>query len=131
FQADPEGLFKTALAQEDARVQAIQTHLKRIAAEFEQVQALLKDPTLSRPRHRARVRVQYELERLERKILDNALRHENTTGAQFARLQRHLVPTVPQERVYPFLMYLLKHGEIVLQRLLELPATGNHTLRLG
>jgi bacillithiol biosynthesis cysteine-adding enzyme BshC len=131
FQADPEGLFKTALAQEDARVQVIQTHLKRIAAEFEQVQALLKDPTLSRPRHRARVRVQYELERLERKILDNALRHENTTGAQFARLQRHLVPTVPQERVYPFLMYLLKHGEIVLQRLLELPATGNHTLRLG
>ncbi|GEM84301.1 bacillithiol biosynthesis cysteine-adding enzyme BshC [Meiothermus hypogaeus] len=131
FQADPEGAFKAALAQQDARVQAIQAHLRRIAAEFEQVQTLLTDPTLSRPRHRAQVRVQHELERLERKILDNALHQENTLGAQFARLQRHLAPAGPQERVYPFLMYLLKHGERVLDKLLELPATGNHTLSLS
>ncbi|GIW26289.1 bacillithiol biosynthesis cysteine-adding enzyme BshC [Meiothermus sp.] len=131
FQADPEGSFKAALAQQEARVQAIRSHLKRIAAEFEQVQALLTDPTLTRPRHRAQVRIQHELERLERKILDNALRQENTVGAQFARLQRHLAPAGPQERVYPFLMYLLKHGERVLDKLLELPATGNHTLSLG
>ncbi|GIW34443.1 bacillithiol biosynthesis cysteine-adding enzyme BshC [Meiothermus sp.] len=131
FQADPEGTFKAALAQQDARVQAIQAHLRRIAAEFEQVQTLLTDPTLSRPRHRAQVRVQHELERLERKILDNALHQENTLGAQFARLQRHLAPAGPQERAYPFLMYLLKHGERVLDKLLELPATGNHTLSLS
>lgn len=131
FQADPEGTFKAALAQQDARVQAIQAHLRRIAAEFEQVQTLLTDPTLSRPRHRAQVRVQHELKRLERKILDNALRQENIIGAQFARLQRHLAPTGPQERVYPFLMYLLKHGERVLYKLLELPATGNHMLSLS
>lgn len=131
FQADPEGAFKAALAQQDARVQAIQAHLDRIAAEFEQVQTLLTDPTLARPRHRAQVRVQHELERLERKILDNALHQENTIGAQFARLQRHLAPRAPQERVYPFLMYLLKHGEWALDKLLELPATGNHTLSLS
>jgi hypothetical protein len=29
------------------------------------------------------------------------------------------------------LMYLLKHGELVLERLLELPATQNHTLSLS
>ncbi len=131
FQADPEAAFKAALAQQDARVRAIQAHLRRIEAEFEQVQTLLTDPTLTRPRHRAQVRVQHELERLERKILDNALHQENTIGAQFARLQRHLTPRAPQERVYPFLMYLLKHGERVLDRLLELPATGNHTISLS
>ena len=132
FQADPEGAFKAALAQQETRVLAIQAHLERITKEFEHIQALLADPTLTHPRHRAQVRVQHELERLQRKILDNALHHENTTGTQFARLQRHLAPgLIPQERVYPFLMYLLKHGEIVLQRLLELPATDNHTLSLS
>ncbi len=131
FQADPEGAFKAALAQQDARVQAIQAHLGRIAAEFEQVQALLTDPTLARPRHRAQVRIGYELQRLERKILDSTLHQENTIGAQFARLQRHLAPAAPQERVYPFPMYLLKHGQRVLDKLLELPATGNHTLSLA
>jgi uncharacterized protein YllA (UPF0747 family) len=130
FQADPEGTFKAALAQQEARVQAIRAHLARINAELEQIQSLLTDPTLNRPRHRAQVRIQHELERLERKILDSALRQENSTGAQFARLQRHLAPAGPQERVYPFLMYLLKHGEIVLERLAGLPATGNHTLSL-
>jgi uncharacterized protein YllA (UPF0747 family) len=77
------------------------------------------------------VRIRYELERLERKILDSTLRQENTIGAQFARLQRHLAPAGPQERVYPFLMYLLKHGDGVLERLAELPATGQHTLSLA
>jgi len=137
FQADPEGSFKAALAQQDTRVQAIQAHLERISTEFEQIQELLCDPTLARPRHRAQVRIKHELERLQRKILDNTLHQENTIGAQFARLHRHLAPASPQagytaqERVYPFLMYMLKHGDIVLQRLLELPATGNHTLSLA
>ncbi len=137
FQADPEGSFKAVLARQDTQVQAIQTHLNRIAFEFEQIQAMLFDPTLTRPRHRAQVRVQHELERLQRKILDNALHQENTIGAQFARLQRHLAPPgpqvghIPQERVYPFLMYLLKHGGRVLEQLSQLPATGNHTLSLG
>ncbi|GIW27367.1 MAG: putative cysteine ligase BshC [Meiothermus sp.] len=131
FQADPEGAFKAALAQQEARVQAIRGHLARINAEFEQIQRLLSEPTLQRPRHRAQVRIQHELKRLERKILDSALRQDNTIGAQFARLQRHLAPAGPQERVYPFLMYLLKHGEVVLDRLTKLPATGQHTLHLS
>ncbi len=130
FQANPDERFKQALAEQDEQVQKLRQHLSRIGAEFEQIQALLHDPTLTRPRHRAQVRVQHELSRLERKILDTALRKENTTGAQFARLQRHLVPQGPQERHYPFLMYLLKHGTYVLDRLLELPATGNHTVVL-
>ena len=131
FQNDPEGSFKAALAQQEARVQAIRTHLARIDAELSQIQNLLSDPGLKRPHHRARVRIRYELERLERKILDSTLRQENTIGAQFARLQRHLAPAGPQERVYPFLMYLLKHGDGVLERLAKLPATGQHTLSLA
>jgi len=131
FQADPEGSFKAALAQQEARVQTLRGHLARIQDEFAQIQSLLSDPTLRRPQHRAQVRIQHELKRLERKILDSALRQENTTGAQFARLQRHLAPTGPQERVYPFLMYLLKHGEIAHQGLASLPATGLHILRLA
>lgn len=130
FQADPEGEFKRVLAAQDERVQRLRVHLARVDAEFAALGDLLADPTLARPRHRAQVRIRHELERLERKLLDAALRQENTAGAQFARLQRHLAPNGPQERVYPFLMYLLKHGEIALERLGELPATGNHLLSL-
>lgn len=130
FQANPAMQFKQALAEQDQQVQTLRGHLGRIGAEFEQIKALLHNPTLDRPRHRAQIRVQHELERLERKILDTALRTENTTGAQFARLERHLYPQGPQERHYPFLMYLLKHGNYVLERLGALPATGNHTLVL-
>lgn len=131
FQANPEGEFKRVLAAQDERVQQLRAYLNRIDLEFEGLQALLADPTLTRPRHRAQTRVRHELQRLERKLLDHALHQENTTGAQFARLQRHLAPSGPQERAYPFLMYVLKHGEIALQRLLELPATGNHILSLA
>lgn len=130
FQADPEGAFKQVLATQDERVQRLCVHLSRVDAEFEALGELLTDPTLARPRHRAQVRIHHELERLKRKLLDAALHQENTTGAQFARLQRHLAPNGPQERAYPFLMYLLKHGEIALERLQQLPATGNHILSL-
>lgn len=131
FQADPEAEFKKILADQDGRVQTLRVHLSRIEEELGCLKAIFSDLTLERPRHRAQVRVRHELERLERKLLDHALRQENTTGAQFARLQRHLAPDGPQERAYPFLMYLLKHGEIALQRLSELPATGNHVLLLS
>ena len=130
FQAHPEEHFKAALAKQNEQVQKLQTHLRQIESSFAQIQGLLSDPTLARPRHRAQVRVQHEIERLQRKILDNALHTENTTGAQFARLERHLFPGAPQERVYPFLMYLLKHGDYALQKLIEAPATGNHTIYL-
>lgn len=130
FQANPEEQFKAALAAQNEQVQKLQAHLEQIEASFAELQTLLTDPTLARPRHRAQVRVKHEIERLQRKILDTALHTENTTGAQFARLERHLFPGAPQERVYPFLMYLLKHGEYALRKLLEAPATGNHTIGL-
>ncbi|RDI95873.1 bacillithiol biosynthesis cysteine-adding enzyme BshC [Meiothermus sp. QL-1] len=131
FQEDPEGSFKAVLAQQDERVQALRTHLERVRAELEKVRTLLPDPTLARPLHRAQVRIAHEIERLERKVLEGALRQENTTGAQFARLQRHLAPAGPQERTYPFPMYLLKQGEEVLHRLQALPPTGRHLIPLG
>ncbi|RMH56932.1 MAG: bacillithiol biosynthesis cysteine-adding enzyme BshC [Deinococcus-Thermus bacterium] len=130
FQDDPEGAFKDVLASQDERVEAIEEHLERIQAELERIQALLPDPSLARSKRRAQVRIAHELERLKRKILDSAIRQENTIGAQFARLQRHLAPGAPQERAYPFPMYLLKHGELALQKLTELPPTGRHLISL-
>jgi len=130
FQAHPEELFRSVLLQQNKQVQKLQAHLRRIEADFAAIQNSLSDPALQRPRHRAQVRVQHEIERLERKIVDTAMHSENTTGAQFARLERHLAPGEPQERHFPFLMYLLKHGNYVLEKLSQAPATGNHTLVL-
>ncbi|MCS7059004.1 MAG: bacillithiol biosynthesis cysteine-adding enzyme BshC [Meiothermus sp.] len=130
FQEDPEGAFKRALAEQEERIAAIERHLERIQGELEGIQALLPEPTLARPKKRAQARIAHELERLKRKILDSALRQENTIGAHFARLQRHLAPNAPQERAYPFPMYLIKHGEAALRKLTTLPATGQHIIPL-
>lgn len=131
FQDDPEGCFLAALAGDDARVAAIRAALGRIAAEFEGLRPHLLEATLERPAHRARVRVTHELERLEHIVLQTELRREGIAHDQFERLRRHLTPSgLPQERVYPFLMYLLKHGEAPLRALKEASSTGRVILEI-
>jgi bacillithiol biosynthesis cysteine-adding enzyme BshC len=49
FQADPEGSFKAALAQQEARVQAIRAHLARIDAELSQIQKPAQRPRSKTP----------------------------------------------------------------------------------
>lgn len=128
FQANPEEQFLQALAKQHALARQLEASLDEIIAKFAQAQGLLAqfEPTLERSRRRAQKRVTHELERLRHKLLQAELRKEGIVRAQFERLKLHLTPGgAPQERIYPFLMYLLKHGEGVLERLRRAPAVGN------
>lgn len=129
FQSSPEQHFEQALTLQNQQAQQLQTHLAQIEQAFIHIQDLLTDPTLERPRRRAKVRIVHELERLQHKIVQAQLRHDSTLETQFERLRLHLTPEGnPQERVYPFLMYLLKHGPVLLQRLSQTPQLGKHLL---
>jgi bacillithiol synthase len=73
----------------------------------------------------------FQLERLERKLGAALLRAENTTTGQFTRLQRHLLPNgAPQERTVSFLEFVMKFGDVPLQRLFKLEPRGTHWLEL-
>lgn len=133
FQADPEEKFLEALAKQHDLARGLEASLDEILAKFAEAQNSLArfEPTLERSRRRAQKRVTHELERLRHKLLQAELRKEGIVRAQFERLRLHLTPNgSPQERVYPFLMYLLKHGEVVLERLREAPAVGNAGLEV-
>ncbi|MER3479105.1 MAG: bacillithiol biosynthesis cysteine-adding enzyme BshC [Meiothermus sp.] len=128
FQANPEERFLQALAQQHELARGLEASLGEIIAKFAEAQNSLArfEPTLERSCRRAQKRVTHELERLRHKLLQAELRKEGVVRAQFERLRLHLAPDgVPQERVYPFPMYLLKHGEAVLERLRQAPAVGN------
>lgn len=131
FQGDPEARFLEVLARDDARVAAIEQALGRIWAEFERLQSHLFEATLQRPTHRAQVRITHELERLRHIVLQTELRREGIARSQFERLRLHLTPGgLPQERVYPFVMYLLKHGEAPLRALKQASSTGRVILEI-
>lgn len=107
--------------------------LSRLLAE---VQALAEkaqrlDPTLERPFRRFRARLEGEGERLLRKLLRSRLGQDALLLHHLERLKRHLLPLgQPQERVYPFAMYVLRHPE-ALERLAEAPPLGRVALVLG
>jgi bacillithiol biosynthesis cysteine-adding enzyme BshC len=131
FQDDPQARFLEVLAKDDARVAAIEQALNRIQAEFERLRPQLLEAPLQRPTHRAQVRISHELERLRRIVLQTELRREGIVRSQFERLKLHLTPGgLPQERVYPFVMYLLKHGEAPLSALKQAPSTGRLILEI-
>jgi bacillithiol biosynthesis cysteine-adding enzyme BshC len=131
FQGDPEARFLEVLARDDAHVAAIEQALGRIQAEFERLKPHLFEATLQRPTHRAQVRITHELERLRHIVLQTELRREGIARRQFERLRLHLTPGgLPQERVYPFLMYLLKFGEAPLKALKQASSTGRVILEI-
>lgn len=132
FQEHPESHFETSLAAKNTRAQELRAHLSTIEAEFGHIQTLLPDPTLERPRRRAVHRIRHELERLQHKIVQAELKQDSTLQHHFERLRQHLTPEgQPQERVYPFVMYLLKHGHTLLRQLSQAPEVGRHLLMLG
>lgn len=89
------------------------------------------EPTLERPFRRYRARIEGEGERLMRKLLRARLGKDAVLFHHLERLKRHLLPLgLPQERVYPFAMYALRHPE-ALERLREAPPLGKATLSLG
>lgn len=131
FQANPEQRFEQALSAQNQQVQQLHGQLKHIEQAFVKIQNSLSDPTLERPRQRARVRITHELERLQHKILQSQLRQDTILSAQFERLRLHLTPSeYPQERFYPFVMYLLKHGPVMLGKLDLIPGLGKHLLKV-
>lgn len=134
FQQNPEATMLEALAHQHQTAQALNEQQQLIGAQFDQAASLVSsiDPTLLRSLQRANRRVSYELRRLQEKVVSAELRKEGLIRSQFERLKAHLTPQgQPQERVFPLLMYLLKHGPAVLSRLQTLPATGHHYLSLS
>lgn len=103
--------------------------LRQLEALEERAKAL--EPTLERPFRRYRARVGGEGERLMRKLLRARLGRDAVLLHHLERLKRHLLPlSLPQERVYPFAMYALRHPE-ALARLWEAPSLGRAALTLG
>ncbi|GGN04158.1 putative cysteine ligase BshC [Thermus composti] len=111
----------------------LEAGFKALLAEAEAWEAKAKalEPTLERPFRRFRFRLKGEGERLLGKLLRaRALRDEVLRG-HLERLKRHLLPLgLPQERVYPFAMYALRHPE-ALRRLAEAPREGRAVIPLG
>ena len=89
------------------------------------------DPTLTGAFERSQRRLEGEIERLRGKLLAAELQQKRIVRDQYRRLLTHLRPLGrPQERVYGFLGYLLKHGPEVLERLCKAPARGHVTLEV-
>ncbi|APD09616.1 MULTISPECIES: bacillithiol biosynthesis cysteine-adding enzyme BshC [Thermus] len=112
---------------------SLEEELRGLLARLEAWEAQARDlePTLERPFRRFRVRLAGEGERLLRKLLRARMGRDAVLMGHLERLKRHLLPLgQPQERVYPFAMYALRHPE-ALDRLQEAPSQGKATLVLG
>jgi hypothetical protein len=96
----------------------VEAELSRLLAEAQALaeKAQRLDPTLERPFRRFRARLQGEGERLLRKLLRSRLGQDALLLHHLERLKRHLLPLgLPQERVYPFAMYALRHPDEAIQ----------------
>ncbi|GAA5336265.1 MULTISPECIES: bacillithiol biosynthesis cysteine-adding enzyme BshC [Thermus] len=112
---------------------SLEEELRGLLARLEalEAQARALEPTLERPFRRFRVRLAGEGDRLLRKLLRARMGRDAVLMGHLERLKRHLLPLgLPQERVYPFAMYALRHPE-ALDRLKEAPPQGKATLVLG
>ncbi len=133
FMENPEEALLRALAERNEAARRVEAGLRRIEEEFARTLAALPrlDPTLEGALRRGRERLEHELERMRQKVLQAELRKGRVLRAQFDRMLVHLRPLgQPQERVLPFLNYMLKHGTGVLDRLLCSPARGRVVLEV-
>lgn len=127
-----EEAFLEALVPHLEEVMRFEERIRRLAEEAKALaeEAALLRPGLARPLARFRARVLGEGERLLRKVLRQRLLEDEVLARHLHRLRLHLRPLgAPQERVYPFVMYVLKHP-VALERLAALPALGRHRIDL-
>lgn len=127
FLEAPEEAMLEALARTSTAAAELERGLRRVEDEFSRMLAALPalDPTLIGAFERSQRRLEGEIERLRGKLLAAELASKRTVRDQHRRLLTHLRPLgQPQERVYGFLGYLLKHGPEVLERLCKAPARG-------
>lgn len=111
----------------------LEAELLRLLEEVEALgqKARALEPTLERPFRRFQARLKGEGERLLKKLLRARMGRDAVLLHHLERLKRHLLPRgLPQERVYPFAMYALRHPEALL-KLQEAPILGRATLVLG
>ncbi len=131
FLEAPEEAMLEALARTSTAAAELERGLRRVEDEFSRMLAALPalDPTLIGAFERSQRRLEGEIERLRGKLLAAELQQKRIVRDQFRRLLTHLRPLGrPQERVYGFLGFLLKHGPDVLERLCKAPARGHVTL---
>lgn len=130
------------VGREEAFQEALRPHLEEVVRFEERLKRLLEEaealteeakalrPGLVRPLARFRARVLGEGERLLSKALRQRLLEDEVLSRHLHRLKLHLRPLdTPQERVYPFVMYALRHP-VALERLQALPALGRHRIDL-
>ncbi len=131
FQSNPEQCFRNAIAPSENASLEIDQYLKTVEESFTQIESRLSDQNLERPLRRAKFRIAHEITRLQTKLLTSKINQDSTLKSHYDRLKLHLLPGgKPQERVFPFVQYLLKHGPSVMEELHKLPATGEVVLEL-
>ena len=133
FQADPKGSLERILLERSGTAEKFRIHLERFEESFaemlEQIGKL--DPTLENPILKAQSQAKSTVGRLEQKLGRALYVRENEAEGQFNRLERHLLPLgQPQEREMNFFSLLMKHGPVVLERLLAQSAGANVELEL-
>ncbi len=131
FLEAPEEAMLEALARTSTAAAELERGLRRVEDEFSRMLAALPalDPTLTGAFERSQRRLEGEIERLRGKLLAAELQQKRIVRDQYRRLLTHLRPLGrPQERVYSFLGYILKHGPEVLERLCKAPARGRVTI---
>ncbi|MFN4072415.1 MAG: bacillithiol biosynthesis cysteine-adding enzyme BshC [Thermus sp.] len=128
-----EGAFLEAIKEVLEGFRDLEAELIGLLEEVEALgqRARALEPTLERPLRRFQARLKGEGERLLKKLLRARLGRDAVLLHHLERLRRHLLPRgLPQERVYPFAMYALRHPE-ALSRLQKAPTSGRATLVLG
>lgn len=131
FLETPTEQMLEALGRTSTAAAELERGLRRVEDEFSRMLAALPalDPTLVGAFERSQRRLEGEIERLRSKLLTAELEQKRIVRDQYRRLLTHLRPLgLPQERVYGFLGYVLKHGPAVLERLCKSPARGHVTL---
>jgi len=124
FQADADGTLGHALARARGSAALTAERLDVLRAEFDALARDIEglDVTLTGAVTRAKVRTLARLEHLQFQARRALVREEDTRTQQVQRLRKHLLPRgVPQEREMSFLSFVLKHGDVPLRRLRELP----------
>jgi bacillithiol synthase len=133
FTADPNGTLERLMLSRSGAGEHLDAGLRDLEAAFAKLEASIGplDETLLGALERSRSRVLGHVARLEGKIAKALINREETSERQFGRLNAHLMPGgIPQERRTNFLSQLMKFGPVLLERLLELEATGSNWLEV-
>ncbi len=134
FQFDPKGSLERILLERSGTAANLLAHLEHFKADFAAMLGEVEklDPTLERSIQKAQTQAEYTVRRLGEKLGRALYIRENEAERQFERLERHLLPLgQPQERELNFLSLLLKHGPVVLERLLAQVAGADVELELN